>query len=525
METQQNGSGKILSYITVYWVRVHTIISNNTILMLCRALKAFINVRKPREGSRKITRPRKPQSMQTPLLPKGDTSHHDATHESSSQSSSAENGEPQTPSPHYTEPLANRFSHIVDDETMKAEPSATGMDPHFARLLSSLTMSASVLSHEIDEKKANVVTPTTITNPPEYRKRNTPIPAFKSSEISPTSTSQVDWSASAPNVTSPRISVPTPSLSLSTPQSIFPSQSGQTHHIASPHSIDDVEGKDMNSVTPQETSSVTPSSTSTLISPRSLAPLQTPNTTDLLPSLQRPAENTTSTKVLRQLALLEAVADESARMSPFLNHAAPSNAEATYHNARNTLPDSVPPPPMMSYHSHDLRMGYTVQPPPTHSVSHMFSSTPLPQDQFQTRSKTSHTYHRGPLGGPSGSLSMNQSQLLSLMSGPRAAPQTPHLYSQPSQFQGVYLPPSLTSVPGMHHPPAQNAMYPINSSPFPPRIHPTPYAGSSMTPGIHGPSKNSYPVSGSLLSILNSGRSGPYNHTTSPQLFHSHRPT
>lgn len=497
--------------------------------MVCRALKAFINDRKPRGGSRKTTRPRKPQSMQTPLLPKGGTSHHDATHESSSQSSSAENGEPQTPSPHYTEPLADRVSHIVDDETMKAEPSATGMDPHFARLLSSLTMSASVLSHEIDEKKANVVTPTIIANPPEYRKRNTPIPASKSSETSPTSTSQADWSASAPNMTSPRTSAPTPSLTFSTPQSISPSQSDQTHHIASPHSIDDVEGKDMHSVTHQETSSVTPSSTSTVMSPRSLAPRQTPNTADLSPYLRQPAENTTTAKVLRQLALLEAVADESARMSPFLNHATPSsNPEATYHNARNSLTDSVPSPHMISYNSYDLRVGYTVQPPPTHSVSHMFSGTPLPQDHFQTRSKTSHTYHRGPLGGPSGSLSMNQSQLLSVMSGPRAAPQTPHLYSQPSQFQGVHLPPFPTSVLGMHHPLAQNTMYPFHSSPFPPRINPTPYAGPSMTPGIHGPSKDSHPVSGSLLSILNNNRSGPgipYNPATSPQLFHSGRPT
>jgi mRNA-decapping enzyme subunit 2 len=497
---------------------------------LRRALKAFINERRPRGGPRKTARPKKPLPAQMPLVSKGKPQHHDAIHESSSQSSSAENGEPHTPSPHYTEPLANPISHIVEDEIIKADTTVTGMDPHFARLLSSLTMSASSLSHDLDGKKGVVVTPLMKANSPEYKNLNLPVSAPKPSRASPSALPQTDWSASAPSGTSPQVNSLTPSSKLPSPSlqpPISPSRSDQTYDEGSLHLTNDVELNRVNYLSQLDTSSSTSGST---VKARSVVPHRT---TDLSPYPPPPAEHHTSAKILKQLALLEAVADESARMSPFLAHTAPSsNLTIANYNARiSSSPSSVPPPPMISYNSNNHRVIYTsstaVQPSTAHTAPHMLNGIPLAQDPFQVRSKTSHTYHRGPLGGPSGSLSMNQSQLLALMSGPRAASQTPHIYSQPPSFQGMHLPPFYTPMPGaIRPPPAQKIVHPLPPSPFPPRMNPTPYGGPSMSSGIYAPPRIPYPASGSLLSILNSNRGSsgiPFNPATSPQMSHNGR--
>ncbi|KAJ7143719.1 hypothetical protein C8R44DRAFT_845908, partial [Mycena epipterygia] len=60
--------------------------------------------------------------------------YHDTTQESSSQSSSIDNEDPHTPSPQYS---TTAPSHVVHD-------GFASLDPHFARLLSSLSLSAAI---------------------------------------------------------------------------------------------------------------------------------------------------------------------------------------------------------------------------------------------------------------------------------------------------------------------------------------------------------------------------------------------
>ncbi|KAF9459902.1 Dcp2, box A domain-containing protein [Collybia nuda] len=482
------------------------------------ALKAFINDRKPRASSRKTLRPRKAPPGQTSSLSKNITSH-DATHESSSQSSSAENGEPHTPSPHYTEPLANQPSYIVDNETSKVEAPDTGMDPHFARLLSSLTMSASPLSHEITKKKPAIPSPT-IANLPERRKQGTPAPTVRSPGTPSSSIHQVDWSSSVPNLTSPRINPPTLHLPISGYQFAPIHHNDQIHHLPSPRPFDDVKSSNLNSNVSSKTPSIPPLFTSTATAPNDLGPPRASSTGGSSPYLQS-VENSSSTKVQRQLALLEAVADESARMSPFLIHTAPTNPRTMDQG----IPLSHPPvsilsQPIMSFNENDFRTEGNALLIPVHSTSHSSSNTPLVRDHFQLRSKTSHTYHRNSLGGSSGTMSMNQGQLLSMMNGPRAAPPTPHLYPQQSRFQGIHAPPFPNSIPESHWP-AQRTMYSLNAPPF------VSHTGSSLAPVIHPFPKNSHSLGGSLLSILNNNRNGPgtpYKPSMSPHIFINRTP-
>lgn len=219
--------------------------------------------------------------------------------------------------------------------------------------------------------------------------------------------------------------------------------------------------------------------------------------------------------MLRQLALLEAVADESSRMTPTLLSRELPTATNINHTPRVRHPGpsaSVPPP------THHLQgefpppfgqapAGYQL---PSSSQYTGFSQQPPPfvDDVFQVRPRSSqfftHDY----------SAQNTQDQLLSLLTGP-PPPGTstgiPHTYPHPSYSQG-YLPThyqphlSAKTFPPVYHPPSSHmitvphtAIPSVSAQVMPARTflppgHPFPPPLTSRTPVNN---------SAQLLSLLN----------------------
>jgi len=169
-----------------------------------------------------------------------------------------------------------------------------------------------------------------------------------------------------------------------------------------------------------------------------------------------------STRRLKQLALLEAVADESARMTPVLRNVVSNDRLSSFSHHRND--SAALPYPSAS------------QP--------FYSGTPqLLHDPFQVRSRTSHAVHR-PSFPTHGSMSMSQSQLLSMMNPPQQ-PMHPSMHGPP------VLPPPGIFLPPMQPPLPQTMPYRIGATPFQPAL--------PMSAGFH----RLNPADNTLLSILN----------------------
>jgi mRNA-decapping enzyme subunit 2 len=475
LETKQNRRGQVLSYITFYWVGFHLYEAIFLPHVLCRALKAFVNERKPRPAPRKAHRAKKPPS-QTPYTAHNERISYDidVTHESSSQSSSAENGEPQTPSPHYSESLVNPIPQVEGRDSTKPGTSDVALDPHFVRLLSSLTMSASKSKSSVSEeiqKHPNL--PLSVdTSQHDNKDPSTPVPISASSTGSHHPT---DWSTSAPK--------PFPSSSPQFRAAAFTPLSTEvppsSHHspLSLSQDIQPLSTHPFNGVSyPQSPSRHTsfthiPSSpTNTVVSPRSTY-RRTSSIADISPYLSRPTEVPASAKTLKQIALLEAVADESARMISSTHREPPSDLHHTRQSFRHSMtPGVVPPPSLMP-----------------------ISRTPLPPDSsyepYHIRPRTSHAFHAIP-PNPQGSA---QNQLLSLMNSPRAASQVPHFY-----------------------PPVQHPSFPRPGA-VPASHYPIPMSTTAEASGLHALKNTPQYNSNSLLSILNNSRrrSGVLNSTPS----------
>jgi mRNA-decapping enzyme subunit 2 len=198
-------------------------------------------------------------------------------------------------------------------------------------------------------------------------------------------------------------------------------------------------------------------------------------TADLSPYLARPAGIPINGKRLKQLALLEAVADQSSRMTP---------APAMRPTQLQMSPGPVPPAPVHAPLTPNTAMPHNVT-----NLSSMYSNThgpymhpvpqtghfnpPIPDNAFIVRPRTSNSFcapPSHPLRPFNSRGSMNQAQLLSALSG------TPH----PSS--GFHLPP----IPPMHNVPGPNT-YPLHSIPaavtgMPSRTGPYPPAVSRGAP-------------------------------------------
>ena len=389
-----------------------------------RALKAFITARKPRAFD---ARNRKSISYIS-----GDRGARE------SSSSSADTGEPQTPSPQYSEAIPAGNDHAVskhesdEEKGILVEP----LDPHFARLLNSLSISA---SKNIDPKQPHTLNKVTLlpkTTSPSNRLR-TP-----------------DWSSRVPTFS--EIVVDSPVLSEA--KHISTSDNRQRH----PDLVrcSDFEVPSRANSSSSDTSPVvadpaaTSSSTAATARKAFMSSRRSSSIADISPYLSRPAEVPTSGKRLKQLALLESVADESSKMTPTFN-----NRELPPIHG----PDCHPPGPSPSvpHCATQVNLGASLEPSSIRSANlpPLYASHEHPTlgNPFQVRprssqlSQASSTY----LGDRG---MKNQNQAMSLLGGP---PQSP------VNFLGRLLPTPLPQTFSANH-----STPPLNSI--------DPYAGATL---------------------------------------------
>jgi mRNA-decapping enzyme subunit 2 len=207
------------------------------------------------------------------------------------------------------------------------------------------------------------------------------------------------------------------------------------------------------------------SSTNTVVSHRSTTG-HISSFADISPYLSPRTEVPASTKTLRQIALLETVADESARMTSLTQRKPPPDLRRP-HNFMHFMPPGSVPPPLVPHNSIAPKSPFLPE---------------LSYEPHYIRARTSHAFHHPPLN-LQGSADINKNHLLDLMSSPRAASQTPHFH------------PHVQHVPSnsTHAGAVQSSSYPF----------------AVTTPEVLGqhPSKNTPHYNpNSLLSILNNTR-------------------
>ncbi len=366
----------------------------------CSPLKAFINARRPtRPGrTRRVPASTLPTTEEedegTDLVSAGQgqyTDYSDAAQESSSQSSSADNGDPQTPSPQYIQAVARAPPHIAASQ---GEP----VDSHMARLLSSLTLSAaSTVVDEVSAKKIDIA------------------------QLAPSATSlQIPAGRSANDEELSALPVSPPQQSQRTVTSPQPGKgpaSRQAPVAISPPSL----------IAP--TSPISPRS-------RGLGSRRTASTADISPYLSRTIEAPSSAKTLKQLALLESIANESEKVTPTLSNRGLPSVGSEFSNAGrfSALPGPMTAPSTLAPNLNDLHVIYSSNPaagPP--SNAHFPSPYhPLPQpDPFQVRPHTSLSYRSAMPGH-------------GIVHIPQPAP---YGIPSPMQFQPFFQTPSMMPLP------------------------------------------------------------------------------
>ena len=391
-----------------------------------RPLKAFINEHKPRKPPRRTQRPKdtRPKhefpdesdasAIEFQACP---TTHLDATaQESSSQTSSGDNGDPQTPSPLYSEAVV---THVDIAQTTESNGlNGTAVDPHFARLLSALTLSAT--TNGADDGKPECVPPGSAAIPPFS------VPSATVADATLNGGTQTrEWLPSGA-VIDPPIPPPSKSSSMAVPVN-------DTYRLSNPSTW-----RDMSSPQPPSQSTITPGSVNSQ-SPNSKSPTHSRQssmiTADLSPYLARPAGIPMNGKRLKQLALLESVADESSRMT--LGSATRPLMQSPPRGA-SPAPIHAPPPPntVMSHNFTNLSPMYSNTHGPYVPIPQTGPlNSPSPDNAFVVRPRTSNAFR--PLPNPSPRSfntrgSMNQAQLLNAVSGsPFPYPTTPSLHRSP----------------------------------------------------------------------------------------------
>jgi mRNA-decapping enzyme subunit 2 len=511
--------------------------------------------------------------------------HNPTTQESSSQSSSADNGDPHTPSPQYSESIVNHPTngHVIaaHAEGGVSKTLATTMDPNLARLLNSLSMSAAISIDDKDNAKLNL-TPLSVRPVPPVSTTPVPVTVSPIAPPLPQRSEPVDWSSHVPKPLSERpadmLQAPSSSCHGSTSMGTRPlpdsAQSSSRHHQPPPalsfspypNGTDTPSDFHQGPPTPPSAapsaasiSSVASSTTSS----RNMSSRRTSSTADISPYLSRSTEMPTSGKRLKQLALLETVADESAKMTPQTGNReqnsrprGPQNGPQGYQLPMSGRYPYAPQPPSSTLPSsinndmNDLRVIYSsghgpapMQPGlPHHSQTH--HAPPLNYDDpFQVRPRTSQalhpnsTYPGHPFAGRSAS--MHQNQLLSLLAGP--GPQRPHLHTPPPlppvpQLISPYPHPIFGPPPPhphvlQHSMPARGSLPPLQVTPhnlYPPQGQYVPASAPALSPtfDLPPPLNNIPPNNMDLLSILNgtksvtTGRASTSNMTAPPSALH-----
>lgn len=452
-------------------------------------LKTFINQHKPRNASRRSANHKanlatasansraKRVVVKPPDVP--------VNHESVSHTSHLDNRDPQTPSPQSKESV----SRVEDNKSL---PPSESMDPHFARLLSSLTMSAAASPAAGSEAPEG---PIAVSGNP-FTGPNSLSEPLISSQVGVKS----DWSSSASShvpLQSDELSPPLPSPALDNEKPVLnvDSQESETYQPLSPRVVVNAHDGGVHPPLPRPQIA----SHSPIQSTARVNPSRRVSTTDVSPYLSRAIEVPTSAKRLQQLALLESVADESARMTPVLA------ARAVVPQMRYPIPSPSDPPQPMSMHNLNPSLPYN-QPPAHFEVNGPFKPlnpssghVNINHDPFQVRARTSQAFHRNPMQPYPGSMSMNQSQLLNIMNG--AGP-SPALRSSGYYPSYPYPPFGISNSATIVQPPPQ-AVYQNHGSTLPkvPSISLNPAMPSVLGNGLDGSTNP-------LLSILNARAAG-----------------
>jgi mRNA-decapping enzyme subunit 2 len=453
------------------------------------ALKAFIAARKPRNLE--------VRSRKTASYTGGDRGAQE------SSSSSADTGELQTPSPQYSEAIPASNDRVIatrdsDDEKVIFSES---MDPHFARLLNSLSLSA---AQNIDLKPSH-----TADGAPPLPEHSLPSNRLQTPDWSSRVPSYTDTSPvkSPGSLRAKRVSTQN-SLKVSNQpahQNIIPSDKSE----ATPTPFDDSTNPPSATLSAASISTASSSPPSALARKQTLSSRRSSSIADISPYLSRPTEVPTSGKRLKQLALLESVADESSKMTPTLmNRDLPSIHDPSV---------SVPPPPTCGAQV-DFRSPYDpfigVSGPSLNAIrgantAAMHASYhPAMADPFQVRPRSNQLEQYDPAYsvGFSGCSSMYQNQLLSLLARP---PQV----TSPTGFSGgpLHAPFPRSSTLGYpatpFHSVAPSNIFP-SVNPHSAMQHPAPSTLPSPRPSTRGPAQSRShlaPSSAQLLSILNSG--------------------
>ena len=414
-------------------------------------LKTFINQHRPRKG-RKGNADDKGLSNREVPAPKPPLET-DGIQDSSSQSSSLDNGGPQTPSPQQIQSTPA----IVEDQNEVHVPMES-FDPHMADLLSKLTLSAA----------------------PAPAPSKNPGRSVAQSSVSPRP-------SNAGRVVVPAIPVIEQVSPVQTVTNSLPP---------------------VNEGSPTATTTTSPMLAPA--SPRSPMARRTA-TADISPYLSKAVEVPMSARRLQQLALLESVAQESARRTPMLEGRINASPHVSMPMGPNFLPPQAAAPP--NAYNTPRAFGGHLAPGPMHPT---FGNGPPPMYDPMMRSRTSQAFHRNVHQGPSGSMSMSQQQLLSLITdgartGPSPPPRGPLLPSHSHGLQPMYnTGPTPFPPPFMHGPPAPPPALPpfVNPTAFE-MNRPRPFSTvpMSMGPMPPIPAQPLNANSSSLLSLLNLGPS------------------
>ena len=383
----------------------------------------------------------------------------------------------------------------------RSETSQVEMDPHFARLLGSLALSAAASESFANEKSTkaaadeakSTVSPNAMnSDDSQYVSHAHGVHQYKGLSPLPSQASRDSQPAG--------VSSRTHIHDHSTLDSLHPHKTFSTLNVRpepSSNGITLIE-EDLLPISNDRTtltSAFTPSQ-----------PRRASSTADILPYLTRAAGDVPiSATRLKQLSLLETVADESARMSSAIAARAATNHVV---NSYPLPPQSVPPQSMMLGNTRDPGLIYSSDQP--RALSHALGFQPVynplennfrrEHDVSQFRSRTSQSIHRNLMHNPTGSVDIHQSHLLATLNGSRTPSLNPSQYGPPTHNVPMYP---------RHIP--QSQMFHSASQP-PPTVTGFTSSNRGLHPTTVYPSYNP-----SLLSILNARSSQP---PTVPAPFH-----
>ncbi|KAJ3499960.1 hypothetical protein NLJ89_g9998 [Agrocybe chaxingu] len=356
--------------------------------------------------------------------------------------------------------------------------------------------------------------------------KETEVDAIKANPVADSFAAHLDNSATLPTV-SQRSPQPSERPALSPPPTTS-AKSQSSPPLLVPTNPTEVQYSQSSTYSTTSSGNIAPASQSARVGVKSPLPptasptlsssRRTSSTADISPYLSRATEVPTSAKILKQISLLETVADESARLAPIIAARAAMASRGAIPSGYPLPTSSVPlpsvPPQLPFANSRDMGHGVlysSAHPGLPASAAGFHPRIPAENpafgntDPFQVRSRTSQAVHRTSMHNPTGSVSLNQNHLLSVINSARAGPVSPVA----AQFYPQPLPPHAYPAGPMYHPPALPRAPPLGHTmhgyaPLQPlTIPPYPIADLIMPPNMSTAPNPPNPSSTSLLSVLN----------------------